>query len=94
MMGYHDAREIPNYWAYAEHYNLQDHMYGATDSWTLPAHLFLVSAWAAHCQNVNDPMSCKSDLEQDGVVPPPARRRASRRSTPGPTSRSSCTSTT
>ena len=68
VMGYHDAREIPNYWAYAEHYNLQDHMYGATDSWTLPAHLFLVSAWAAHCQNVNDPMSCQSDLQQEGVV--------------------------
>jgi len=68
VMGYHDAREIPNYWAYAEHYNLQDHMYGATDSWTLPAHLFLVSAWAARCQDVNDPMSCTSDLQQEGVV--------------------------
>src|SRR5262249_25751852 len=24
-MGYHDAREIPNYWAYARHFVLQDH---------------------------------------------------------------------
>jgi phospholipase C len=68
VMGYHDAREIPNYWAYAEHYNLQDHLYGATDSWTLPAHLFLVSAWAAHCRDPNDPMSCTSDLKQEDVV--------------------------
>src|ERR1051326_8480365 len=26
VMGYHDAREIPNYWAYAENFVLQDHM--------------------------------------------------------------------
>ena len=68
VMGYHDAREIPNYWAYAEHYTLQDHMFGPTDSWTLPAHLFLVSAWSAKCSDPNDPMSCESDLEQDGVI--------------------------
>ncbi len=68
VMGYHDAREIPNYWAYAEHYNLQDHMYAPTDSWTLPSHLFLVSAWSAACTDPNDPMSCASDLVQDDVV--------------------------
>ena len=27
VMGYHDAREIPNYWAYAENFVLQDHMF-------------------------------------------------------------------
>ena len=32
VMGYHDAREIPNYWAYAEHFMLQDHMFAPTDS--------------------------------------------------------------
>jgi phospholipase C len=68
VMGYHDAREIPNYWAYAEHFALQDHMFGPTDSWTLPAHLFLVSAWSARCTDPNDPMSCESDLVQDGVI--------------------------
>ena len=26
-MGYHDAREIPNYWNYAEQFVLQDHMF-------------------------------------------------------------------
>src|SRR5581483_5457561 len=39
MMGYHDAREIPNYWAYARHYVLQDHMFEPNASWSLPAHL-------------------------------------------------------
>ena len=27
VMGYHDAREIPNYWAYARNFVLQDHMF-------------------------------------------------------------------
>jgi len=27
VMGYHDAREIPNYWAYAKYFVLQDHMF-------------------------------------------------------------------
>ena len=27
VMGYHDAREIPNYWTYAENFVLQDHMF-------------------------------------------------------------------
>jgi len=27
VMGYHDQREIPDYWAYAENYTLQDHMF-------------------------------------------------------------------
>ena len=35
-MGYHDAREIPNYWAYARHFVLQDHMFQPDTSWSLP----------------------------------------------------------
>jgi phospholipase C len=63
VMSYLTAREIPNYWTYAEKFVLQDHMFAPDDSWTLPAHLFLVSAWAAHCTDPQDPMSCSSDLE-------------------------------
>ncbi len=63
VMSYHTRKEIPNYWAYADHFVLQDHMFAPADSWTLPAHLFLVSAWAARCQSARDPMSCTSDLE-------------------------------
>jgi len=68
VMGYHDAREIPNYWSYAEHFVLQDHMFGPTDSWTLPSHLFLVSAWSATCTDPHDPMTCYSDLDLGGVT--------------------------
>ena len=31
-MGYHDARDIPNYWAYARNFVLQDHMSRAARS--------------------------------------------------------------
>ena len=63
VMSYHTEATIPNYWRYAQEYVLQDHMYAPADSWTLPAHLFLVSAWAARCSNPRDPMSCSSNLE-------------------------------
>jgi len=63
VMSYHTAKEIPNYWRYAEEFVLQDRMFAPADSWTLPAHLFLVSAWAARCSNAHDPMSCVSNLE-------------------------------
>src|SRR6266540_3901856 len=68
VMGWHDAREIPNYWAYAERFVLQDRMFAPTDSWTLPAHLFLVSGWSARCESPWKPMSCTTDLLQKGVV--------------------------
>jgi phospholipase C len=66
VMGFHTAHEIPNYWAYAHRYLLQDHMFAPSDSWTLPAHLSLVSAWSATCPDLNDPMSCRSDLKYPG----------------------------
>lgn len=49
VMGWHDAREIPNYWAYAQNFVLQDHMFQPNAGWSLPAHLFMVSAWSARC---------------------------------------------
>jgi len=61
VMGYHTAREIPNYWAYARNYVLQDRMFEPTTGWSVPAHLFLVSAWSARCASRTDPMSCHSD---------------------------------
>ena len=66
VMSYHTGKEIPNYWAYAEHYLLQDHMFAPADSWTLPSHLFLVSGWSALCPDTTDPMSCRSDLDLKG----------------------------
>ncbi len=63
MMGYHTAAEIPNYWAYAKNFVLQDHMFEPDASWSLPAHLFLVSEWSARCTIFGDPMSCTNNLE-------------------------------
>jgi phospholipase C len=60
-MGYKDSREIPNYWAYARNYVLQDRMFSPVSSWSLPTHLYLVSAWAAHCSKKNVAMSCTNN---------------------------------
>ena len=62
-MGWHDDREIPNYWAYAKAFVLQDRMFEPNASWSLPSHLFMVSGWSAHCTVAGDPMSCVSDLD-------------------------------
>ncbi len=62
VMGYHDAHEIPNYWAYANNFVLQDHMFEPNASWSLPSHLFMVSAWSAKCTTAGDPASCKNAL--------------------------------
>jgi phospholipase C len=58
VMGYHDAREIPNYWAYARNFVLQDHMFASNMGFSLTVHLAIVSAWAANCRRPPDPMSC------------------------------------
>src|SRR4051812_12040559 len=60
VMGYHDAREVPNYWRYAHDFVLQDHMFQPLMSWSYPEHLFLVSGWSAKCASA-DPMSCTND---------------------------------
>jgi phospholipase C len=66
VMGYHDAREIPNYWAYAQDFVLQDHMFEPNASWSLPEHLFMVSEWSAKCSNAADPQSCVNALQNPG----------------------------
>ena len=69
VMGYHDWREIPNYWDYADHYVLQDHMFESDASWSLPEHLYLVSGWSARCKKKADPMSCHAAVEDPGSPP-------------------------
>ena len=61
VMGYHTAAEIPNYWTYARDFVLQDHMFEPVKSWSLPDHLYLVSAWSAKCRD-RSPMSCVNDI--------------------------------
>jgi phospholipase C len=69
-MGYHTGAEIPNYWDYAKHYMLQDRMFAPTDSWTLPSHLYLISAWSAKCTNLTTPdpdaSSCTTNIDHPG----------------------------
>jgi phospholipase C len=61
VMGYHTSADIPNYWNYAHHFVLQDHMFQPVASWSLPVHLFMVSLWSAHCKRHNDPRSCRNN---------------------------------
>ena len=69
VMGYHDGRDIPNYWAYARAFVLQDHMFEPVASWSLPSHLFEVSSWSAYCTKHDDPMSCVNEMNAPGMPP-------------------------
>src|SRR5581483_9916097 len=69
VMGYHDRREIPNYWAYANNFVLQDAMFQENASWSLPEHLFLVSEWSAKCSIKADPQSCVNALQSPANPP-------------------------
>jgi phospholipase C len=74
VMGYHDGADIPNYWDYARNFVLQDHMFESNLSWSLPAHLYMVSEWSAYCTIQGDPMSCRNALQNPQVPPDFARR--------------------
>jgi phospholipase C len=69
VMGYHDNTDIPNYWAYAQGYVLQDAMFAPSTSFTGPQHLFMVSGWSAKCSVLNQPTSCKNGYQKNGNVP-------------------------
>jgi phospholipase C len=69
VMGYHDAREIPNYWTYAQNFVLDDHMFEPVRSWSFAAHLYMVSDWAAYCTKLERPSSCRSNINQKAYGP-------------------------
>jgi len=58
VMGHHVGSDIGDYWAYAKDFVLQDHLFEAPGSWSLPAHLYEVSGWSARCARTGVPMSC------------------------------------
>ena len=60
VMSYKDQREIPNYWAYAQNFVLEDHLYESNASWSLPSHMYTVSDWSAICSSTTDPSTCTS----------------------------------
>jgi phospholipase C len=70
VVGFHTSDDIPNYWAYATHFVLQDRMFQAVRAWSYPGHLQLVSEWAATCTNDAQALSCKTALSNS---PPTAR---------------------
>jgi phospholipase C len=62
VMSYHDGGQIPNYWAYAHSFVLQDRMFEPNWGWSLPAHLWLVSGWSARCRDPYRASTCTTNL--------------------------------
>src|SRR5207244_12828213 len=60
VMGYKTGQDIPNYWAYAKSFVLQDRMFESARSWSLPSRLFMVSGWSAQCSSPSDASACSS----------------------------------
>ena len=79
VMGYHDARDIPNYWAYAQDFVLQDHMFDSTASWSLPEHLYQVSEWSALLHESARPVLVQERAPEPQLRPPARGERALRR---------------
>ncbi|HEY5013713.1 MAG TPA: alkaline phosphatase family protein [Acidimicrobiia bacterium] len=69
VMGYKLRSDIPNYWAYADDFVLQDHMFEPLESWSLPTHLAMVSGWSARCYTPGDAMSCRNEPQYVANVP-------------------------
>jgi len=63
VMGYHDRKQLPTYWDYADNFVLQDHMFSSAAAGSLQAHLYMVSEWSAKCTKAGDPSSCVNALE-------------------------------
>ena len=86
------ARDIPNCWAYARHFVLQDRMFEATTAWSLPAHLFVVSALVRAVLETDDPASCRNDFSDPRAGPAGAKQQFPPRPAlrAGPTSRTCC----
>jgi phospholipase C len=60
-VGYHTAEDIPNYWAYAQHFVLQDNMFEAVRDWSFPSHLDLTSEWSAVCSDSTQALTCVTE---------------------------------
>jgi phospholipase C len=75
VMSYHDGGQIPNYWAYARNFVLDDHMFEPNWGWSLPAHLWLVSGWSAQCRDPYRPGTCTTNLNAPKTGPSAPLRR-------------------
>ncbi len=70
VMGHHTSSDIPNYWAYAKNFVLQDRMFEPVASWSLPEHLFQMSEWSAQCSTRNVASSCTNNPVGPQPKPP------------------------
>ena len=61
VMGYHTDQELPNYWAYARNFVLQDAMFESVRGWSGASHDYLTSEWSASCTNQLDASTCTSN---------------------------------
>ncbi len=68
-MGYHTDAEIPNYWAYARNFVLQDNMFPGERGWSGDVHVEMTSEWTAHCSNPAVLSTCKSSHTPTTVSP-------------------------
>jgi phospholipase C len=62
VMSYYTAATLPNYWAYAQNFMLEDHLFEPSAGASLQAHLMMTSEWQAVCAQVTDPMSCTTTV--------------------------------
>ena len=85
VMGYHDGGEIPNYWAYAKNFVLQDHMFEPNLSWSLPQHLFMVSGVVGLLPDRGRPDELHQRARKPGHAAGLQQSRARSPTTPGPT---------
>jgi len=81
VMGYHVAKDIPNYWKYAQNFVLQDRFFEAPGSWSLPAGTnrllrpsFLPAAAGRHADSEDDEHEHvergeRGEHEQSGLNP-------------------------
>jgi phospholipase C len=60
-MGYHTGAELPNYWAYAQHFVLQDALFEGVRAWSRASHLDLTSEWSAKCKDTAKVSTCVTD---------------------------------
>lgn len=69
VVGYHTGADIPNYWAYAKNFVLQDHMFEPVSSFSLVSHLYMMSGWSASCKT-NQAKSCVNNRVSPPFVSP------------------------
>ena len=58
VLGYKERADIPNYWAYADNFVLQDHMFEPLGAPSGASHQRLVSGWSAICTVPHEALSC------------------------------------